>query len=161
MSDQRKAGNTAGTPWPFVSGDVASTMQVQMQALLAEQAQFLDETQKIMAAWTKRRQEAMDANFRTFKAMGCCTDPAAMSAAYGDWLANSMNRIFADMDEARQEALKLAEMGQKSMTALLAQSGKRPSDKDRATVKGKDTRQKSRDASPSAGDVAAASKAAE
>ncbi len=161
MSDQPKAGKTAGTPWPFVSGDVASTMQVQMQALLAEQAQFLDETQKIMAAWTKRRQEAMDANFRTFKAMGCCTDPAAMSAAYGDWLANSMNRIFADMDEARQEALKLAEMGQKSMTALLAQGGKGPCDKEGATVKGKDTRQKSRDTAANIADVPSASKAAE
>ena len=45
-----------------------------------EQAGFLDETQRAMAAWTKRRQDAMEATFRTFQAMGGCKDPAAMSA---------------------------------------------------------------------------------
>lgn len=102
----------------FGSPDMAQTLHMQMQALLQEQADFLAETQKAMAAFTKRRQEAMDANFKSFAAMGVCSDPAAMSAAYSEWLTGSMDRIFQDIDSVRQEALRVAEMGQKSMTAL-------------------------------------------
>ena len=132
MSDQTKTGKSTGPAWPFVSPDMAGTLQVQMQALLQEQAEFLDETQRAMAAWTKRRQDAMEANFRTFQAMGSCKDPAAMSAAYGEWLTNSMNRIFADMNDAREEALRLAEIGQKSMTAFFRETAKAPVPKDTA-----------------------------
>jgi hypothetical protein len=91
--------------------------QFQMRALLQEQAELLDETQKIMAAWTKRRQEAMEASFRTFQAISACKDAGAMTTAYGEWLTNSMNRIFADMNGARDEAVRLAELGQKSVAA--------------------------------------------
>jgi hypothetical protein len=41
-----------------------------------------------------------------------------MTTAYGEWLANSMNRTFADLNDARDEALRLAEIGQKSVAAL-------------------------------------------
>lgn len=141
MSDQTETGKGAGTARPFVSPDVTGSLQVQMQALLQEQAEFLDETQRAMAAWTKRRQEAMEANFRTFlQSMGGCKDPAAITAAYGEWLTGSMNRIFADMNDARDEALRLAGLGQKSMTVLFRQGEKAPPPKDTAPAFGEEAR---------------------
>src|SRR5271166_5256589 len=41
-----------------------------------------------------------------------------VDGGYGEWLTNSMNRIFADMNDAREEALRLAEIGRKSVAAL-------------------------------------------
>jgi hypothetical protein len=102
----------------FTSPAIPQMLQMQMQALLQEQAALLEETQKTMAAWTKRRQEALDANLRTLAAMGAGLDPAAMTLAYSDWLNSSMNRIFEDMDSVREEALRVAQLGQKSMAAL-------------------------------------------
>jgi hypothetical protein len=77
-----------------------------------------------MAAWTKRRAEGAEANFRIFQAMGRCMDPASMSAAYCEWLTSSMNRILADMDDVREEALRLAAKGRNSMTAIIGQGTK-------------------------------------
>jgi hypothetical protein len=77
MSDQSNVEEGFSKAWPFVLPNVAETVQFQMRALLQEQAELLDETRKIMAAWTKRRQEAMEASFRTFHAIsGCPTTPA-------------------------------------------------------------------------------------
>jgi hypothetical protein len=118
MSDQSNVEKGFGTAWPFVLPKLAETFQFQMRALLQEQAELLDETQKIMAAWTKRRQEAMEASFRTFQALSGCKDAGAMTTAYREWLTNSMNRIFADVNATRDEALRLAEIGQKSVAAL-------------------------------------------
>jgi hypothetical protein len=118
MSDQSNVEKGFGTAWPFVLPNVAETFQFQMRALLQEQAELLDQTQKIMAAWTKRRQEAIEANSRTFQAICGCKDAGAMTTAYREWLANSMNRTFADLNDARDEALRLAEIGQKSVAAL-------------------------------------------
>ena len=118
MSDQSNVEKGFGTAWPFVLPNVAEAFQVQMRAWLQEQAELLDETQKIMAAWTKRRQEAMEASFRTFQAISGCKDAGAMTTAYREWLTNGMNRIFADVNAARDEALRLAEIGQKSVVAL-------------------------------------------
>jgi len=118
VSDQSNVEKGLGTAWPFVFPNVAETFQFQMRAWLQEQAELLDETQKIMAAWTKRCQKAMEASSRTFQAICGCKDAGAMTTAYAEWLANSMNRIFADVNDARDEALRLAEIGRKSVAAL-------------------------------------------
>ncbi len=122
MSDQSTGEKGFETTWPFVLPNVAETFQFQMRAMLQEQAELLDETQKVMAAWTKRRLEAMEASFRTFQAICGCKDAGAMTSAYREWLTNSMNRIFADVNDTRDEALRLAEVGQKSVVALFASS---------------------------------------
>jgi hypothetical protein len=114
MNSQTKSAKAPS----FTSPAIPQILQMQMQALLQEQAALLDETQKTMAAWTKRRQEALDASLRTLAAMGSGLDPAAMTLAYSDWLNSSMSRIFEDMDSVREEALRVAQMGQKSMAAL-------------------------------------------
>ena len=50
-----------------------------MEAALHDQAELLDETQKMMAAWTKRRQESMEAGFHKLVRLskltaGCLAD---------------------------------------------------------------------------------------
>jgi hypothetical protein len=79
--------------------------------------ELFNETQNAMAAWMKRRQEAMEVGVRSFQAMCACKDPASFAAAYGEWFTTSLNLITAEMNDAREEALRLAEIGQKSMTA--------------------------------------------
>jgi len=118
VSDQSKVEKSFGTAWPFVLPNVAETFQFQMRAWLQDQAELLDETQKIMAAWTKRRQDAVEASSRTFQAICGCKDAGAVITAYAEWLTSSMNRIFADMNDARDEALRLAEIGRKSVAAV-------------------------------------------
>ena len=79
--------------------------------------ELFEETQKAMAAWMNRRQEAMESGFRSFQAMCACKDPASLAAAYGEWLTNSMALITEEMNDAREEAMRWAQLGQKSMTA--------------------------------------------
>jgi hypothetical protein len=76
VSDQSNVEKGSGTAWPFVLPNVDETFEFQMRARLQEQAELLDETQKIMAAWTKRRQEAMEASSRAFQAICGCKDAA-------------------------------------------------------------------------------------
>ncbi|MFY9640228.1 MAG: hypothetical protein WCD20_21100 [Rhodomicrobium sp.] len=123
MTGQTKPGKGVAKVRAFSSPEMAA-FQIQLQALLQEQADFLQETQTAMAAWTRRRQEAMEATFKTFAAMGVCFDPAAKNAAYSEWLMGSMDRILLDMDSIRQEALRLAEMGNKSILGMHPVFGK-------------------------------------
>lgn len=119
MNNQQNSGNAGGPSWPLVSPEVAETLRMQFQALLEEQAEFLAETQKAMSAWTKRRQDAMQANFRTFTSMGASLDPETLNAAYNEWLTSSMSRIFEDMEDVRKEALRAAGAGRRSVAAIL------------------------------------------
>jgi hypothetical protein len=52
MSDQSNVEKGFRTAWPFVLPNVAETVQFQMRALLQEQAELLDEAQKIMGPAT-------------------------------------------------------------------------------------------------------------
>lgn len=108
LADQETA---AAPEWP-------EAVQVQMEAMLHDQADLLDETQKMMAAWSKRRQEAMEAGFRTLEKVSKSRDASDMAAAYGEWLSSSMGRIMADMMAAQAGALRLAALSQTAMKAL-------------------------------------------
>jgi hypothetical protein len=108
--------------WPLVSPNAVNAMQGQMQNLLDEQVELLEETRKIAAAWTKRRQEAMEAGLQTFQTMCSSQNLGDMTAAYGDFMSNTMKRILADINDSREEALRLTQIGQKSVTALFGHS---------------------------------------
>ena len=58
-----------------------------LRAWLQDQAELLDGTQKIMAAWTKRRQEAVEASSRTFQAI--CVGPQNRPEAVRAWRRDS------------------------------------------------------------------------
>ena len=91
--------------------DWSQALSVHMDAVLHDQAELLDETQKMMAAWTKRRHEAMEAGFRALQKLSAPQDAGEMAAAYGEWLSSSMDRIMADMAAARDGTLRLVGLG--------------------------------------------------
>jgi hypothetical protein len=122
MVDQSKVEKALETVWPLVSPNGVNGMQGQMQVLLDGQAELLQETQKIATAWTKRHQEAMEAGLQTFQTMCSSKDPGAITAAYTAFLSNSMKAFLADINDSREEALRLAQIGQKSVAALFQHS---------------------------------------
>jgi hypothetical protein len=120
MSDQSKAANKFAFPaWTFPN--FGEAMQIQIKTLLEQQSEVFDQGQKTIAAWTHRRQEAIESGFRTFQAICGCKDAAALTGVCGEWLNENMKRIFADISDAREQTLRLAEIGQKSATALFRQ----------------------------------------
>jgi hypothetical protein len=72
------------------------------------------------AEWMKRRQEAMETGMQAFGAIASCKDPGTMAAICSEWFKGSMERLTADMNDARNEGARLAEIGQRSMMALFA-----------------------------------------
>ena len=56
----------------------------------------------------------METGFKASQTMCGCKDASAMTAVYGEWLANGMSRIAADVNDAREVALRLAQIGHKS-----------------------------------------------
>jgi hypothetical protein len=121
MSDQAKTGRSFGTAWPFMLPAMPEAAGPQTETWFKEQAVWLNEMQKAWAIWLLHRQEAMEATSRTFQTMLGCRDVGSMAAAYGDWVTGSMNRLMAEMNDAREEALRLAECGQRSVAALMQQ----------------------------------------
>jgi Phasin protein len=118
MSNQATIGKNRESVWPFVAPNATDLLQAQVKTLSERQAEFLDETEKLMTLWTKRRQEAVEDGMRTLQAAWACKDAAAVMTLYRDWLSGSLTRIFADIGDAREQAFRLAEIGQRSMTAL-------------------------------------------
>ncbi len=108
---RRDAAEAAVADWP-------EAFRVQMEAALHDQAELLDETQKMMSAWTKRRQESMESGFKTLQKLSASRDVLEMAAAYNEWLTSSMGRIVADMMAAHDGAVRLATMGQTAITNL-------------------------------------------
>jgi hypothetical protein len=124
MSDQSQVKSHRETSWPLIVQNMPPAVQVHMDAWFHEQAGLFDEMQKMMGAWMKRRQEAMEAAFRTFQRASNCKDAGALAACYGEWLTGNVNRIIADLDDARDEALRMGEIGQKSAAALWQQGAR-------------------------------------
>lgn len=131
LADQETAPEAAMPGWP-------EALRVQMEAILHDQAELLGETQKMMAAWTKRRREAMEAGFRTLEKVSKSRDAGDMAAAYGEWLTSSMGRIMADMLAAQTGALRLADLGQTAMKAIVptGQIASEPSPRDKPSKPG-------------------------
>jgi hypothetical protein len=120
MSDQSQIGSRRERSWPIGLQNV-----VQMEPWFDDQAELLDETWKMWGAWMNRRQEAIDAAFRMFDTATHCEDATSVIGVYSEWLAGNMKRIIADLDDARDEALRLAAIGQKA-AAVFWRHGKLP-----------------------------------
>jgi hypothetical protein len=120
MTEKAKFDKDRAKAWPFALPDMPEPLQMQAQAWFQEQAELLEGMQKMMAAWTKRRQEGMEASFRTVLKLYDCKDFGAVSAVCGEWLTGRMKRVMADMNDARDEARQLIELSQKSMLGTLS-----------------------------------------
>ena len=76
-----------------------------MENVHQTQAELLDETQHALATWMRRRRETMEVSIRKCEAISACKEASAMTA-YAERLTSSMNRIFAEMNGVRDEALR-------------------------------------------------------
>jgi hypothetical protein len=121
MSDQSKTEGSFRITLPFSAPNFAEAWQMPMKVLLEEQAELLDEGRKMTAAWMRRRQEAMETGMQAFGAIAGCRDPSAMAAICSEWFKGSMDRLMADMNDVRDEGVRLAEIGQRSAMALFRQ----------------------------------------
>ncbi len=125
-------GRPAGPPPPPQEADEAvipslsEALRVQMDAVLHDQAELLDETRKMMAAWTKRRHEAMEAGLQALQTFSNAEDIGEIAAAYDEWLTSSMSRIMTDMAVARDGTLRLAGLGTKRKSGSRATAIKVP-----------------------------------
>ena len=99
MKEKSTSDRLWGTAWPFAAPEL------------------LDDFQRMTGAWMRRRQDAMEHGFRGVQALCACRDPAAFAAAYGDWLAGSMNLALAELNEMRADTMRWMELGQSCVAA--------------------------------------------
>jgi hypothetical protein len=118
MMDQSKLEQSGGSALQFILQNVTETAQMQTRTFLDQQVELFNETQKAMAAWMKRRREGTSAGTRIFLAMCGGKDAGTITTLYREWLTGGMGRVFADMNAARHQSLRLAEISQKSLMAL-------------------------------------------
>jgi hypothetical protein len=87
------------------------------------QVELFEGTNALITAWVKRRQEAVESGLAALQKMSAAQDPALAARICADWMGGSLNRILADVADARDHSVRLVELGQKTMqTALHAQA---------------------------------------
>lgn len=99
--------------WPYAC-------QLQGQAWLEEQAAHVGNMQGLAAGWARRRHEGLAATCRAARELSVCRDPASATKVCLDWWSGIAQRAFADVAEGSNEMLRLAQAGQRTMTALSA-----------------------------------------
>src|SRR6185369_7176435 len=75
-------------------------------------------TSGLMSAWMARRQEALTTGLQALQKMAGAPDAAAAGRICADWMDGSLNRIAADVADARAHATKLAELGQHTLQTM-------------------------------------------
>lgn len=110
MSDKTKLGANRMHELPFAWPNMSEALSLQAKAWMEEQAELLSATQEMIGAWTRRRQEAMEAAIRAAQTISTSKDFGAVAQAYSEWFTGSMQRVQADLADARDEALRFAEM---------------------------------------------------
>ena len=87
------------------------------------QVELFEGTNALFTAWMKRRQEAVETGLAALQTISASPDPALAARVCADWWSGSLNRILADMTDARDHSVRLVELGQKTVqTALHAQA---------------------------------------
>jgi hypothetical protein len=71
--------------------------------------ELLQDGQQRVAAWTKRRQEALATGIDAIARMSGCKSPVEMVTICGEWMSGSISRIIADFEDAQAHAAKMAE----------------------------------------------------
>ncbi len=90
--------------------------------VLPQQAAMVEEMNTLMSCWMKRRQEALETGLQTFQKMAASRDPTEAAKACADWMGGSLNRILADVTDARERSVRMVELSQKTVQALSGQA---------------------------------------
>jgi len=85
---------------------------------LQQQHEVLEDAQQRMAAWLRRRQLALETGLDALTRMSACKTPVEMAAIYGEWMAGSITRMLADVDDAEAHTAKLAGHFHKATSTL-------------------------------------------
>ena len=95
---------------------------------LHHQQELLQDAQQRMAAWTKRRQQALETGLDALSRMAACKTPVEMVAICSEWMSGSFGRVLADVEDAQGHTLKMAEQLQQASKSLIdsAQAASRP-----------------------------------
>jgi hypothetical protein len=117
MGDSQNTDWTRTIAWQAGGSPPAQLAEMQKIAL-QQQQELLEDTQQRMAAWTRRRQVALETGIEALQRMSACNTPVAMAAICGEWVSGSITRILADLDDAQAHALKMADHFQKASKAL-------------------------------------------
>ena len=87
------------------------------------QVELFEGTNALITAWMKRRQEAVETGLAALQKMSAAQDPALAARICADWMGGSLNRMLADLSDARDHSVRMVEFGQKTVqTALQAQA---------------------------------------
>jgi hypothetical protein len=103
-----------GMTWPLAAPDA---FRGPVQDLINPVQDLIKETQKAMATWMARRQEAAEAGLLAFLALCTSKDSAAFANAYGEWLTRIMNLLAEEMSAAQEQVFRCAEISQEFATA--------------------------------------------
>ena len=87
-----------------------------------QHAEMMASMNGLMSAWMARRQEALTTGLQALQKMAASPDPAAAGRVCADWMGGSLNRIAADLAEARAHAAKMAELSQRSWQTVSNQA---------------------------------------
>jgi hypothetical protein len=90
--------------------------------VLPQQAAMVEEMNTLMSCWMKRRQEALESGLQAFQKMAASRDPTEAAKACADWMGGSLNRILADVTDARERSVRMVELSQKAVQALSGQA---------------------------------------
>ena len=119
MSEDNKQDWTRTIAWQAMAAPPAHTMQCQREAL-QHQLEMFEEAQRKAAAWTKRRQVALETGIDALKRMSACKDAGSAAAIYGEWVSGSLGRLLEDINDMHEHALRVTEHVGKASQALFA-----------------------------------------
>jgi len=83
------------------------------------QVELFEGTNALITAWMKRRQEAVETGLAALQKISASQDPTLAARLCADWMGGSLNRILADMSDARDHGVRLVELGQKTVQTVL------------------------------------------
>ena len=104
---------------PFLSGtDMSEALREQSSAWLKAQSSIANAMQSMMSAWLQWRQEDAQSALQALRQIATSRDPAGVVSAYSSWFADTVERRKIELSSAKDEALRLASIGQQSMRSL-------------------------------------------
>ena len=86
---------------------------------LQQQHELLEDAQQRMAAWLRRRQVALETGIDALTRMSACKTPVEMAAICGEWVAGSITRMLADVDDIQAHTVKVAEYFHKATSTVV------------------------------------------
>jgi len=117
---EARTGNGNGQAWVNVLGDMPGAIRLQTEALLAEQADLVGGLQALMAARMQRCHNGAEAAFKTFERICASQNGADALVAYNEWLVGSMGFFMADVTAMQEQATRMTQMGQRTLSAFAA-----------------------------------------